>query len=50
MMLAAVFEERDLVADFGQQYADYRQRVPMFVGGLAMKPTVTKSEPAAGLV
>ena len=31
MGLAAVFEERDLVAHFGHQYAEYRRRVPMFV-------------------
>jgi protein-S-isoprenylcysteine O-methyltransferase Ste14 len=31
MLLAVVFEERDLIAYFGQQYEDYRQRVPMFV-------------------
>lgn len=31
MVLAARVEERDLVAHFGDQYADYRRRVPMFV-------------------
>jgi protein-S-isoprenylcysteine O-methyltransferase Ste14 len=31
MALAAVVEERDLVAYFGRQYEDYRRRVPMFV-------------------
>ncbi|MCA9038019.1 MAG: isoprenylcysteine carboxylmethyltransferase family protein [Planctomycetaceae bacterium] len=31
MALAAVIEERDLVSHFGQQYEDYRRRVPMFV-------------------
>jgi protein-S-isoprenylcysteine O-methyltransferase Ste14 len=34
MALAAVVEERDLVAHFGQQYEDYRERVPMFVPSL----------------
>ena len=29
--LAAIYEERDLVAHFGEQYAEYRRRVPMFV-------------------
>ncbi|MEX2092412.1 MAG: methanethiol S-methyltransferase [Pirellulales bacterium] len=37
MVLAAVFEERDLVSHFGRQYADYRQRVPMFVPRLAAR-------------
>jgi protein-S-isoprenylcysteine O-methyltransferase Ste14 len=31
MRLAVLFEERDLVAHFGDQYASYRRRVPMFV-------------------
>ena len=31
MGVAAIFEERDLVAYFGEQYAAYRRRVPMFV-------------------
>ncbi|MCO6044472.1 isoprenylcysteine carboxylmethyltransferase family protein [Aeoliella sp. ICT_H6.2] len=31
MGLAAVVEERDLVAHFGRQYEEYRRRVPMFV-------------------
>jgi protein-S-isoprenylcysteine O-methyltransferase Ste14 len=31
MGLAAVIEERDLVRHFGQKYADYKRRVPMFV-------------------
>lgn len=31
MAIAAVFEERDLVAHFGDEYAEYRRRVPMFV-------------------
>ncbi|MCG8585363.1 MAG: isoprenylcysteine carboxylmethyltransferase family protein, partial [Pirellulales bacterium] len=30
MVVAAVIEERDLVAHFGEQYRKYRQRVPMF--------------------
>lgn len=31
MVLAAVVEERDLIAHFGRQYEEYRRRVPMFV-------------------
>ena len=31
MALAAIVEERDLVAYFGRAYEDYRRRVPMFV-------------------
>jgi protein-S-isoprenylcysteine O-methyltransferase Ste14 len=31
MVLASKIEERDLVAHFGQQYEDYRRRVPAFV-------------------
>jgi protein-S-isoprenylcysteine O-methyltransferase Ste14 len=30
MLVAVVFEERDLVAHFGQVYENYRRRVPMF--------------------
>lgn len=31
MLLAALVEERDLIAHFGRQYEDYRRRVPMFI-------------------
>jgi protein-S-isoprenylcysteine O-methyltransferase Ste14 len=31
MLVAVVFEERDLVSHFGRAYEDYRRRVPMFV-------------------
>ena len=31
MLVAVVFEERDLVAHFGRVYEDYRRRVPMFI-------------------
>ena len=43
MMLAAVFEERDLVAHFGQRYADYRARVPMFLPRLFGKYEASES-------
>lgn len=31
MVVAVIWEERDLIAHFGEQYLDYRRRVPMFV-------------------
>lgn len=34
MALAALIEERDLIAHFGQQYVDYMRRVPRYVPGL----------------
>ncbi|HXR92315.1 MAG TPA: isoprenylcysteine carboxylmethyltransferase family protein [Steroidobacteraceae bacterium] len=36
------FEERDLIAHFGEQYRNYRQRVPMIVPFLRHKPTRTR--------
>jgi protein-S-isoprenylcysteine O-methyltransferase Ste14 len=36
MALAALVEERDLVAHFGRVYEDYRRRVPMFVPRLRL--------------
>jgi len=44
MMLAAVFEERDLVAHFGRQYSEYRERVPMFM------PQLSSGKSAAEIV
>ncbi len=35
MIVATVFEERDLLAHFGWQYAEYRERVPRFVPRLS---------------
>ncbi len=31
MLVAVVFEERDLVVHFGEAYEEYRRRVPMFI-------------------
>jgi protein-S-isoprenylcysteine O-methyltransferase Ste14 len=31
ILVAIVFEERDLLNHFGRQYAEYRRRVPMFI-------------------
>jgi hypothetical protein len=31
MGLAAIVEERDLIAHFGQHYLRYRRQVPMFI-------------------
>jgi len=50
MAVATVFEERDLVAYFGEQYEEYRQRVPRFVprwsGAVStIATTQLKSEP-----
>jgi protein-S-isoprenylcysteine O-methyltransferase Ste14 len=45
MGLAALIEERDLVAHFGHQYEDYRRRVPMFVPKLRPQPAVQEHQP-----
>jgi methanethiol S-methyltransferase len=34
ILLAVRFEERDLIRAFGEQYHDYRRRVPMLIPGL----------------
>ena len=41
MGLAVLLEERDLVAEFGAEYEDYRRRIPMFIprfGATASQP------------
>lgn len=43
MGLAAIFEERDLVAHFGRAYAEYRSRVPMFIPKLSAANEPAKS-------
>jgi protein-S-isoprenylcysteine O-methyltransferase Ste14 len=42
ILLGASLEERDLLADFGDGYANYRESVPMFVPRLWK--TGTKAE------
>ncbi|HXY64309.1 MAG TPA: isoprenylcysteine carboxylmethyltransferase family protein [Mycobacterium sp.] len=38
ILLAVRFEERDLIRAFGEQYHDYRRRVPMLIPGLHGRP------------
>jgi methanethiol S-methyltransferase len=38
ILLAVRFEERDLIRAFGEQYHDYRRRVPMLIPGLRGRP------------
>lgn len=47
MIGAAIVEERDLVAHFGERYVDYRRRVPMFVPNPFARPA-HESEVDAG--
>jgi protein-S-isoprenylcysteine O-methyltransferase Ste14 len=44
MLLAVLFEERDLIAYFGDHYEDYRRRVPMFVPRLRPCPPEIEAE------
>jgi hypothetical protein len=44
MALAAIVEERDLVAHFGHQYENYRRRVPMFVPSLRASKATSADE------
>jgi methanethiol S-methyltransferase len=47
MRVAVWFEERDLVTHFGEEYADYQRRVPMFVPKLGatekLEPSVVST-------
>ena len=38
ILVAVQFEERDLVRVFGEQYSDYRRRVPMLIPGMGGHP------------
>jgi protein-S-isoprenylcysteine O-methyltransferase Ste14 len=44
MAVAALAEERDLIAHFGRQYEEYRRRIPMFIPRLRSQPAVPKGE------
>jgi protein-S-isoprenylcysteine O-methyltransferase Ste14 len=47
MVLAALLEERDLIAHFGRQYEEYRRSVPMFIPW--RRSTITNvTRPASG--
>ena len=46
MLVAVVFEERDLVGHFGQQYEEYRTRVPMFIPRRGPAAPALEPEPA----
>jgi protein-S-isoprenylcysteine O-methyltransferase Ste14 len=37
ILLAVRFEERDLIRAFGEQYSDYRRRVPMLIPGMGRR-------------
>jgi protein-S-isoprenylcysteine O-methyltransferase Ste14 len=45
MAVASVWEERDLLAHFGKQYADYRRRVPRFIPALTRRPEGSAEAP-----
>ncbi len=38
ILVAIQFEERDLIAHFGQTYRDYKERVPMLIPGRKRRP------------
>jgi hypothetical protein len=38
ILLVVRLEERDLIRMFGQQYRDYRRRVPLLIPGLGGRP------------
>ena len=46
IVLAIQFEERDLAAEHGASYEDYRRRVPMLLPIGGRRPSTTSGEPA----
>lgn len=44
ILLGIYFEERDLIASYGQRYREYRQRVPMLIP-LFKRPEVVQKQP-----
>ena len=46
MLVAVIFEERDLVAHFGRAYEDYRRQVPMFVPLPRFSPPAAQPQPS----
>jgi protein-S-isoprenylcysteine O-methyltransferase Ste14 len=49
MVIAVYFEERDLVAHFGEKYRAYQQRVPMFIPRPCAAAVPLPEVPAAGV-
>jgi protein-S-isoprenylcysteine O-methyltransferase Ste14 len=47
ILLAIQFEERDLVAEHGPSYEDYRRRVPMLVPGLGAPASAAQAPGSA---
>jgi protein-S-isoprenylcysteine O-methyltransferase Ste14 len=43
ILVAVRFEERDLIRLFGEQYRDYRRRVPMLIPGLGGRSGQTRA-------
>ena len=50
-VLAAIrLEERDLAAEIGEQYRDYRERVPMLIPGFHRRRSATLTGTTRGAV
>ncbi len=46
MAIATLFEERDLVSVYGEQYREYQRRVPMFLPRVASTSPVANADEA----